>query len=365
MRLRDAAARLLPVLAIGVVLVTVGATLAVAGDTHGYDFRAYYDAAVRVLHGQSAYDQQYQLAGAGGLFYYPPTFIPLVLPFVLLSVEVAIWAWTSFLLAAFAVAVVVMPVSWRTRWWIVLLAGLSWPFVYNIKLGQVGPLLLLLFAMAWRWRDRQVVFGVASGLGAAIKVQPGLLLVWALLRREWTAVMAGALTVLGLAGVALLLMGIGAWPDFLTLLSRVSDPIASPQNCTPGAIAWQLGASRELAALVQLLTTVLVVGAFLAATLWLPAEASVMVAFAAAQLVSPILWDHYAIVLLLPTAWLLDRGHRWAALIPLATPVFLVGTEPPIAYPVVYGLTLFAVMVEGYRERLRVIPVRGGEPARV
>ncbi len=363
MRLRDALSRLLPVLAVGVAVLTVGATLAVAGDTHGYDFRAYYDAAVRVLHGQSAYDLAYELAGAGGLFYYPPTFLPLVLPFVLLSVGVATWAWTALMLAAFAGAVALMPVSLRTRWWIVLLAGLSWPFIYNIKLGQMGPLLLLLFALAWRWRDRPAAFGVAGGLGAAIKVQPGLLLVWALLRRQWTAVIAGAITLLGLAGVALLFTGPGAWPDFLGLLTRVSDPIATPQNCTPGAIAWQLGASRELAILIQSLATVIVVAVFLAAALWLPAEASLMVAFVATQLVSPILWDHYAIVLLLPTAWLLDRGHAWPALIPLATPVFLVGTEPPIAYPVVFGLTLLAVAVEGYRDRLGTMPLARGMPA--
>ena len=186
MRLGVAMFRLLPLIAVGVLVLTVGATLAVAGDTLGYDFHAYYDAAARVLHGQSAYDQAYQLAGAGGLFYYPPTFIPLLLPFALLPVDVATWVWTALQLAAFALAVVAMPVAWRTRWLIVLLAGLSWPFVYNIKLGQVGPLLVLLFALAWRWRDRRGGFGVASGLGAAIKVQPGLLLAWALLRRRWT-----------------------------------------------------------------------------------------------------------------------------------------------------------------------------------
>ena len=35
-----------------------------------------------------------------------------------------------------------MPVSRTVRWWIVLLAGLSWPFAYAVKLGQVGPILL-------------------------------------------------------------------------------------------------------------------------------------------------------------------------------------------------------------------------------
>ena len=57
----------------------------------------------------------------------------------------------------------------------------------------------------------------------------------------------------------------------------------------------------------------------MAATLWLPAVPSYLVAVVASQLLSPILWDHYAIVLLLPVAWLIDRGWTWAALIPLAT----------------------------------------------
>ena len=43
-----------------------------------------------------------------------------------------------------------MPVSSRTQWLIVLLAGLSWPFLYAVKLGQVGPILYLLFAAGWR-----------------------------------------------------------------------------------------------------------------------------------------------------------------------------------------------------------------------
>jgi alpha-1,2-mannosyltransferase len=363
MRLTDALARLLPVFAIGVLLLTVGSTLAVAGDTHGYDFRAYYAAADRVLHGQSAYDQAYELAGAGGLFFYPPAFVPIVLPLALLPVDVATWLWTGLMLAAFAGAVAAMPVARSTRWWIVLLAGLSWPFVYNIKLGQVGPLLLLLFALAWRWHDRPAGFGVASGIGAAIKVQPGLLLVWALARRRWAAVLAGAVTLMGLSGVALPFTGLAAWPDFLALLTRVADPIASPQNLTPGAVAWQLGASHELAAAIQLLSTVLVVAVFVASVVWLPDEASLMVTVIATQLVSPILWDHYAIVLLLPTAWLLDRGRRWAALIPLVTPVFLVGTVPSIVYPVVFGATLALVVSEGCRDRLRTPSLARGMPA--
>jgi hypothetical protein len=352
MQLTRALGRLLPIFAITVVVLSVGATLAVAGDTHGYDFRAYYDAIGRALHGQSPYDQHYELAGAGGLFFYPPTFIPLVLPFALLPADAAIWAWTILLVVAFGLAVAAMPVSARTRWWVVLVAGLSWPFVHNIKLGQVGPLLLLLFVVAWRWRDRSVVFGVSSGLGAAIKVQPGLLLAWALLRRRWEAVAAGVVTLLGLAALALLVTGPGAWPDFLGLVTRVSDPIATPQNVTPGAVAWQLGATRQLAEIIQGATTIAVVAAFVGAAIWLPAEASLMVAVIATQLLSPILWDHYAIILLMPISWLADRGHRWTLVLPLLTPVFLVGLTPYAVYPLVFGITMVAVLVEGYRSGL-------------
>ena len=136
----------------------------------------------------------------------------------------------------------------------------------------------------------------------------------------------------------------------------MSDPIATPQNATPGAVLWQLGATRDLAAQVQLLTTIVVGLLFVAGSLWLPAEAGLMVTIVATQLVSPVLWDHYAIVLLLPTAWLLDRGHPWAALIPLATPFLLVGVEPPVIYPLLFGITLVAVFVEGARMRPTTLP---------
>ena len=182
----------MPVIAIAVVALTVGATIAVAGDTFGYDFRAYHAAAVRVLEGQPLYDLDYDVAGPYGLFLYPPTFVPLILPFGLLATVPATWAWTVAMLMCFVGAVALMPVATRTRWVVVLLAGLSWPFVYNIKLGQVGPLLLLLFAIGWRGLDRALPVGIAGGAGAAIKLQPAIVLVWALLTRRWTAAIVGA-----------------------------------------------------------------------------------------------------------------------------------------------------------------------------
>ena len=82
-----------------------------------------------------------------------------------------------------------------------------------------------------------------------------------------------------------------------------------------------------------------------------------LVAVVATQLLSPILWDHYAMLLLLPAAWLIDRGHRWAILVPLATPVFLVGAIPPAAYPVAFAVTLVALLlVDGAPLRTATVP---------
>jgi hypothetical protein len=356
MKLTAALARLLPVFAIVIFAAGVGATLAVADDTLGYDFLAYHAAASRVLAGQPAYDTSFEAAGGFGLFYYPPTFIPLILLFGLLPAGVATLVWVAGLLAAFAVGVAVMPVGRTVKWWIVLLAGLSWPFLYAIKLGQVGPLLFLLMAIGWRWMDRGPVLGASGALGAAVKIQPGLILAWALLTRRWAAVVSGAVVLGALALLATLVAGLGAWTDFLSLITRVSDPITTPHNFTPGAVAYQLGVSRDAAALLQWVSMAIAALAFVVAALRLGAVPSYMVAVIASQLLSPILWDHYALLLLLPVAWLMDRGYSWAAAFVLATPVLVVGQLPPWIYPAAFWATLVAVMVVGVSDRRSMAP---------
>ena len=341
----------LPILAILSFASGVGATLAVAGDTLGYDFLAYHQAAARLLNGQALYDMSYTETGGFGLFYYPPTFAPLILPLGLLAATSATWVWISGSLLAFVVGIWILPVSRTVRWWIVLLAGLSFPFVYAIKLGQVGPVLFLAFAVGWRWLENPVWLGVSAALGAAIKLQPGVILVWALLSRRFMAVAAGVAVLAVLAVVASLLAGLTSWPDFLTLIRTVSDPIATHQNLTPGAVAFQLGAARDLAGGLQLASTVAAIAALLAAVRLSTDESSYLVAVIVSQLVSPILWDHYAMLLLLPVAYLLAAGRWWALAIPLVTAWPLVGVTPAIAYPVVFWVTLLATLLVGRAAR--------------
>jgi alpha-1,2-mannosyltransferase len=352
---RDALARLartaLPILALLSFAGGTGLTLAVAGETLGYDFLAYHQAIERVTSGRPLYDMSFTESGGFGLFYYPPTFAPLLLPFALLAAPSATWAWIGLSLAAFVVGVAILPVSRSVRWWILLLAGLSFPFVYAVKLGQVGPILFFAFVVGWRGIEDPIRLGGSAAVGAAIKLQPGLVLVWALLTGRYRAVAVGAAVLLALAVVAMLLAGPGAWSDFLTLIRTVTNPITTERNLTPGAIAYQLGASVDIAAVVQLMNTIAVVAAFLAAIRWAGDEASYLVAVIASQLISPILWDHYAMLLLLPVAYLLSAGRWWALAIPLVTAWPLLGITPPLAYPVVFWITLVATLVVGRAAR--------------
>jgi hypothetical protein len=337
------------------VFVAVGATVLLSGvvaGTLGYDFLAYQQAAERVLAGERLYDPSVQQTGGFGLFYYPPPFVLAILPLALLEPAVATWVWTALSLAAFFIGVAIMPVSASVRWLTILLAGLSWPFAYALKLGQVGPLLFLLFAIGWRRLDDPLALGASAAGGAIVKLQPGIVLAWALLTRRWAAVAVGLIVLVVAAVVATLVTGgPSVWTDYLGLLRNVADPISTPHNFTPGAIAYQLGVPSGVATTVQVTSSVAAVTIVVVAALRAEAAASYLAAVVASQLLSPVLWDHYAMLLLLPVAWLVDRGRRWAIVIPLVSSVFTIGLTPPAAYPVVFWLTLIAVVWSGRRSR--------------
>jgi hypothetical protein len=346
--------RLLPIVAVVVAVAVVGAVLASAGPTLGYDAKAYLDAARRLLEGRPIYDTSIDQAGAAGLYYYSPPFTLLAVPFALLPAPLDIVGWTAALIAAFLAGVVVLPVRREVRWLVILLAGLSWPFAYAVKLGQVGPILFLCFAVGWRWMDRPVRLGAAIAIGTIVKLQPGILFVWAILTRRWAAVGVG-LVVLAVTGVvATLACGVDAWSAWLTILRTISAPITTPHNFTPGAVAYQAGLGEGPATVLQAVNTVAVLAIVLWAAVRMSPIVGYLTAVTASQLLSPVLWDHYALLLLLPTAWLLEQRRWWAAAIPLSTSIVLIWL-PALVYPVAFWVALLAPIAIGARpdERLR------------
>jgi len=339
--------RWLPVAAIASFVVFVVLVLLSAGSTLGYDYSAYAAAALRLVHGQPLYNPSVEVAGGFLLFLYPPPFAFLVVPFALLPGSIGTGAWLGTMIAVFLAGTALLPVRREVRWLVLLLGGLSWPLAYSFKLGQVGPLLFLLFAIGWRWLDRPGRLGTAIALGTLIKVQPAIVLVWAGLNQRWRTIGVALAVMAGAAVLATLVTGPGTWSDYLQVLRQVSASITTPHNFTPGAIAYQLGVPEQVATVIQLVSTIGVLGVTVWAALRRPAEVGYMTAVTASQLLSPVLWDHYAMLLLLPVAWLLERRQWWAVLIPLATatPVVLLGIVPAAVYPVLFWLGLLGPVI--------------------
>ena len=319
--------------------------------TLGYDFKAYDLAVDRLLAGRSMYDLSATSMGAFGLFFYPPPFAILVLPFALIPTEAGVWVWTLGLIATSVAAIALMPVSPRTRFIVLLLAAFSWPLVYAIKLGQVGSLLLLLFAVGWRGLDRPWSLGLATGIGTLIKLQPALVIAWAAVsgRRTAAAIAIGVFALLGL--IATVVAGPQAWFDWLAVLGNVSRPVLAENDTGFGRLVYLAGAPLELATVIHYANVALVVAVTTLAVLRAAPVAAYLAVVVASQFVSPVLWDHYALILLLPVGWLMDRGRVWAVVIPLVTATLLAGLTPAIAYPVLFWVTLIAVIWEGVAMR--------------
>ncbi|MEA2673619.1 MAG: hypothetical protein QOI92_811 [Chloroflexota bacterium] len=344
-------------LACGLLIAGLFLFAAWLSGTLGFDYKAYDLAVDHLLAGQTMYDPTVQETGSFGLFFYPPPFAIFVLPFAVLPVDVGVVAWTLFLVVVSAAAIWVLPVPARVRWFVLLLAVLSWPLVYAIKLGQVGPIILLTFALGWRWLERPGRLGVSIALGTVVKIQPALLIGWALVTGRRRAAVVAVVVVAVVAAAATVIAGPAAWFQEADMLGRVSKPILTPHAFGIGRLLYEAGVLESVALAVHWanLALVAVVAAF---AVWRgSAVGSYLAVVVASQFLSPVLWDHYALVLLLPVAWLLSRGRWWAAVIPLATATPLLLLPIPGTgwiYPVVFWAALLAVTWESVRNRRAV-----------
>jgi alpha-1,2-mannosyltransferase len=293
-----------------------------------------------------------------GTYTYPPFFAAVLVPWLSLG-GAAAGLWCVAMAACFLAGVALLPVRRDVRWLIVIVAALDWPLLYAVKLGQVEPLLFLGFAAAWRWMDRAEVVGGVTAIGALVKVQPALLGVWAIATGRFRAAGIAVAVVVVAAAASALVTGVDAWTTYATLVRDLGGQLTTPHNFAPGAVAHLAGAPDALAAAIQLASAALAVAALLAAWRFAGPELSLQVTIVASQLISSPLRDHYAVLLLLPTAWLVQRGRTWAVVFPLLGWLSLFGSDAPLpsaTVPITFFACLAALMWEVRREALQVKP---------
>jgi hypothetical protein len=344
-----------PVGSLALLAGMLALVLGSAGQTLGYDYHCYEGAAQALRDGKPIYDVAFSVnvGTCPGTYTYPPAFAAALVPWLSFGGAAAA-LWCLAMAACFLVGVALLPVRRDVRWLIVIVAALDWPLLYAVKLGQVEPLLFLGFAAAWRWMDRADVVGSVTAIGALVKVQPVLLAVWAIATGRFRAAVVAAVAALALVAAATLVTGLEAWATYVTLLRDLGGQLSTPHNFAPGAIAHMAGASDGLAATIQLASAAVAVAALLVALRYAGPELSLMVTIVASQLISSPLRDHYAVLLLLPTAWLVQRGRKWAVVFPLVGWIALFGADawlPAASVSITFFACLAVLLWEARLER--------------
>ncbi len=324
-----------PLLAAGPVLVRNG--VAAHGEPLLYDFRGgLYDAGRAILHGRHFYEpgflaRQVAIMRAGGIGLgelntrafsipvYPALANLLVVPLALLPFWLAGALFTVACAAAMAGGLWLLGVR---EWRCFALALSSWPFLFGALLGAVGPLLVLGAGVAWRWRHRVLAPALAIAAIIAVKVFPWTLAVWLLVTRRRRAFLVCA--------AACLALSVGAWMaigwEGLAQYPRMLSDLTLLQEGRAVSVATVLviaGVAPAAAAAVALLLA----GALLVLAWRLAGgpdgdRRAFGLAVLAALCATPIVWEHYMVLLFIPVALASPRlSALWLA--PLASPLLV------------------------------------------
>ena len=113
-------------------------------------------------------------------------------------------------------------------------------------------------------------------------------------------------------------VGIDGYRDYFTMLGNVTGTgdLVANRHLTFTFI--RLGMPVEVAWLVLLPVWALALVAVVVSRRKDP-EVGFMVTAAASLLLAPLIWDHYLLLVLLPAAFLAERGRPWALAFPLLT----------------------------------------------
>lgn len=333
----------------------------------GTDFLSFWTTAHMLVAGGNPYDVAAHIAeqrtffiSESGFtaFFYPPTFLPFLLPLGWLGYFPALALWLS---ATGALFVLTVRAWWRRfdcqgQFWLVVLAFPGeWICITH---GQTSFLLAALLGAGTLLVDRRPwLAGFLIGL-ATIKPQFGILIPFVLLATGQWRVIGGA--VIGAALLALaatLVAGAGVWQAWLAIgdianSSMINGQIGFAKMQSPFAAIRLLGGSVELAYAVQAVMSLAVLGALVLAGRrngWSLGLGATMLA--GTLVATPFVLDYDMVLSAFPLIYLAGTGFRpWekfiAAMI-FIVPLFgrIIGLHlgVPLAAPML--LIFFALLV--------------------
>jgi Glycosyltransferase family 87 len=290
---------------LGVAAMLGLAGLSAAEGLLGWDVRfAYLPAAEAVLDGNSPYpalDDPILDEQKG--YVYPPQLLFVLLPLTVLPVGVA-----STLVAAGMIALLLLTLRvLEVRDIRCYAATLLWvPAISGVLLSNLSIPLAFALALMWRFRDDVWPSSIALGLAVSAKLLLWPMFVWTLATRRFAtfalAVLVGFAVTLA-AWAAIGFDGLSTYPD---LLDRLSE-LQSERSYSLVGMAATSGLDPVVGSGFALLVGVGLLGGCVSFARRGDEPRAFTCAIAATLALSPVVWLHYLVALLVPMAILRPR----------------------------------------------------------
>jgi hypothetical protein len=289
-----------------------------------FDFAVYLRAAESVRAGESPYVDPDEVTEGTAPYVYPPLLAILLVPATALPADARGSSPAGVLVSLLAIACIVgaLLVLEVRDWRCYPVALLYPPTLENVEYGAVGPALVLLVALGWRYRERVAAASLAVGAAIVLKVFLWPLVVWLAVTRRSRAALGAIAIAVGLALASWAAIGFRGLADYPDLLRRLAE-IEAENSYSVHAILVTLGlpggAARALSGLLAI--GLLVLAWRVASDPVAGDRRALTLALAAGLVATPILWLHYLVLLVVPIALARPRlSPLW--LVPLALTVF-------------------------------------------
>ncbi|MEU1688079.1 glycosyltransferase 87 family protein [Micromonospora sp. NPDC005707] len=274
------------------------------------DFKMYLGAAHAFLDGEPVYQLGYTSLGLP--YTYPPVTLPFITPLTWLDPRTSLHVWGALGLVAMFAALYFTTgmlgyrgVQGRLGVAAAALALVVWtePLQRNIDLGQINIFVLLLVVADLSRPDRSRFKGIGVGAATALKLLPGLFVVYLLLTRRIRAAVVAAATFAGLTVLGAIIQPGGSYDYWLTGRAFDSSRVLMTLGPRYGGNQSLQGAIARLLKIEEpnnvwwMISVVVVTVAALALAVALQRhgeETMAMVVVGLAMLViSPVSWSHY------------------------------------------------------------------------
>lgn len=266
----------------------------------------------RVLHGTDLYHWTHHQMAAGVSFPYPALTAIIFVPFSLVPLGTSVVLFTVLCgLAGWGALRVLEIRDWRI-YGVILMWG---PVIAAWQTGNLTLLLVLGTALVWRYRDRPVVAGLLTALLVSLKTLVWPLALWLLVTRRYRAFAHLALGGVLLNAIAWAIVGPGQLHGFLSHSSYV---IATHYWDGYGVPAFfsHLGVGRTVGEGAEALAALGVAGACLMNGRRGEDRRALTFAVVLMLLASPLVWNHYLALLIVPLA--ISRPRiSWAWILPI------------------------------------------------